>query len=98
MLFSVELTHETKIGDKLEFSERAIIHRNFMIPMTIPANKQEIWYIRIKTSSAMQAPMSLWEERDFFIQDQSRMIGLGLYYGIMLIMVLYNIFVFMSVR
>ncbi|MBL4797976.1 MAG: diguanylate cyclase [Oleispira sp.] len=97
-LHSHKVVSEIILGDKLEFSERAIIHRNFMVPMTIPANKQEIWYIRIKTSSAMQAPMSLWEERDFFIQDQSRMMGLGLYYGIMLIMVLYNIFVFMSVR
>lgn len=97
-LRSHNVVSELVLGDKLEFSERAIIHRNFMIPLTVPANKQEIWYIRIQTSSAMQAPMSIWEEREFFIQDQSRMMGLGLYYGIMLIMVLYNLFVYMSVK
>ena len=95
---SQKIVSEITLGDKLEFSERAIIHRHFMVPLSIPANKQEVWYIRIQTSSAMQVPMSLWEERDFFIQDQSRMMGLGLYYGIMFIMVLYNLFVFLSVR
>jgi diguanylate cyclase (GGDEF)-like protein len=97
-LHSQKVISEIILGDKLEFSERSIIHRNFMIPLTVLAHKQEIWYIRIQTSSAMQAPMSIWNERDFFIQDQSRMMGLGLYYGIMFIMVLYNLFVFMSVK
>jgi len=95
---SMQVVSEITLGDKLEFSERAIIHRHFMVPLSIAANKKEIWYVRIQTSSAMQVPMSLWEERDFFIQDQSRMMGLGLYYGIMFIMVLYNLFVFVSVR
>lgn len=95
---SQKVIGEVALGDKLEFDERIIEHRNFMIPLSLGPNEQQIWYVRIQTSSAMQAPMSLWNERDFFIQDQSRMMRLGIYYGIMFIMVLYNLFVFMSVR
>lgn len=95
---SQQIVKEIALGDKLKFDERLIIHRDFLIPFTALSNKQEVWYMRIQTSSAMQAPLSLWDERDFFIRDQSRMMGLGLYYGVMFIMVLYNLFVFMSVR
>src|SRR5690606_37080924 len=49
-------------------------------------------------SSSMQFPLSIWEERDFFVNDQKQILGMGLYYGIMIIMVLYNLFVYLSVR
>ncbi len=92
------LLNQYSLGDKLPFGERQIQHRNFLVPLSIGTHKERILLIRVKTSSAMQLPMTIWPEREFFIQDQARLIGLGLYYGIMLIMALYNLFVFFSVR
>jgi len=93
-----ELLNQYAFGDKRPFKERLVQHRNFLVPLSINPDKEQLWLIRVETSSAMQLPMTLWPERDFFIQDQSRLMGLGLYYGIMLIMALYNLFVFFSVR
>lgn len=87
-----------QLGDKIPFQLRQIQHRNFVVPLDLSPMQGQVWFIRIKTSSAMQIPMTIWPEREFFVQDQSRLMGLGLYYGIMFIMVLYNLFVFMSVR
>lgn len=87
-----------QLGDKVIFDKRPVNHRNFLIPLDLDEAQQQIWLLRVKTSSAMQLPMTIWPERDFFIQDQSRLMGLGLYYGIMFIMALYNLFVFFSVR
>ncbi|MEH6449082.1 MAG: diguanylate cyclase [Oleispira sp.] len=93
-----QLLEQFHLGDKISFGEREIQHRNFVVPLAISKKQTQVWLIRIETSSAMQLPMTIWPEREFFIKDQSRLMGLGLYYGIMLIMALYNLFVFFSVR
>lgn len=92
------LAEKYHLGDKLPFAQREVDHRNFLVPVEIDANRSQTWIMRIETSSAVQIPMSVWPERDFFIEDQSTLIGMGVYYGIMLIMVLYNLVVYFSVR
>lgn len=87
-----------ELGDKQPFAQRPIHHRLFVIPLTLPAQQHTEWLFRVQTSSAMQFPLSIWEERDFFTDDQLQILGMGLYYGVMAIMVLYNLFVFVSVR
>ncbi|MGK0250345.1 MAG: diguanylate cyclase (GGDEF)-like protein [Oleispira sp.] len=86
------------LGDKMPFKSRQIQHRNFVVPLDLEPAQKQVWLLRIKTSSAMQVPMKIWPDRQFFLGDQARLMGLGVYYGIMFIMVLYNLFVFMSVR
>lgn len=86
------------LGDKQEFSDRLLPHRHFVVPLTLAPGEQQEWIFRVESSSSMQFPLQLWLERDFFVHDQNQLLGLGLYYGIMLIMVFYNLFVFFSVR
>jgi diguanylate cyclase (GGDEF)-like protein len=86
------------LGDKTSFNSRQIQHRNFVVPLDLEPAQKQVWLLRIKTSSAMQVPIKIWPDRQFFISDQARLMGLGVCYGIMFIMVLYNLFVFMSVR
>ena len=86
------------LGDKQRFQNRLISHRHFIVPLDLKAGETQEWIFRVDTSSSMQFPLNLWEERSFFVHDQNQLLGLGLYYGIMLIMVFYNLFVFFSVR
>ncbi len=95
---SVQPVAQYQMGDKLPFTTRPVDHRHFVVPLELKSLQDQTWLLRIKTSSAMQVPMTIWPDLDFFLQDQSRIMGLGVYYGIMFIMVLYNLFVFMSVR
>lgn len=89
---------QLELGDKQSFYQRPVIHRYFVIPLTLAAGDADEWIFRVETSSSMQFPLSIWQERDFFIHDQHQILGMGLYYGIMLIMVLYNLFIFLAVR
>jgi diguanylate cyclase len=89
---------EWHLGDKLPFSDRPIAHPHFLIPFELPPHQTLELYLRFRTSSSMQVPLTLWEKTVFLEQNQHRTLGLGLYYGTMLIMVLYNLFVFFSVR
>ncbi|MBF0240138.1 MAG: SpoIIE family protein phosphatase [SAR324 cluster bacterium] len=85
-------------GDTLPFSSRALTHRNptFMIPL--PPNQQQTFYMRFVTESSMQFPLTLWSAFAFTEKDHAEQYGFGLYYGIMLVMVLYNLFIYTAIR
>ena len=87
-----------EVGDLKPFSERAITHRNFLVPVEQRAGTSVIYLIRVKTTSALQLPLYLGNERDYLVDDFDWMIGQGVFYGIMLIMAAYNLFVYISVR
>jgi len=92
---SIEETIKT--GDKQLFSQRPIKHRAFLFPISASDQPQEI-ILRIRSSSAIQLPLSLWPEQAFFEADQYRFVEHGLYYGIVVVMALYNFFLFLRLR
>ncbi|MBW4935982.1 diguanylate cyclase [Marinobacter sp. F4206] len=85
------------LGDKQPFSERPIEHRNFVVPLTLAADEPTRVYLRVNTTSSMQVPLILWNQDSFYAAEQSRTMFEGIYYGIVLVMILYNLFVFMAV-
>lgn len=87
-----------EVGDTQSFTQRNIHHRNFLIPIEQPSNKNATYLIRVQTTSAMQFPVYLGTERDYLIGDFDWMIGQGVFYGIMLIMAAYNLCVYAGVR
>lgn len=85
-------------GDNIPFSERPSQHRNFVffLPKTHP-NVLDV-YIRIQTTSAVQVPLRLFTQSDFFSQSQRALLMQGVYFGLILAMILYNAFLFLSLR
>ncbi|AUM11840.1 sensor domain-containing diguanylate cyclase [Ketobacter alkanivorans] len=88
---------ELHLGDKLPFSERPIDHRNFVIPLEWQANETLTVYLSVKSSSSIQVPLTLWQEQSFFNFDRTQTLMHGIYYGIMFVMVMYNLFVYLAV-
>lgn len=86
------------LGDKQPFAQRVLVHRNFIFPVDFAANERLELIFRVKTSSAVQFPLSIWRDYDFFLQDQKAVLAQGFFYGLMLVMVFYNLFIFISVR
>lgn len=87
-----------KMGDKQPFAEREHINRNFIVPFNLQPNDTQTLVFRVNTSSSMQLPLSFWHAEQFYIQEQNNLLGLGIYYGIMFVMVFYNLFIFFSTR
>ena len=85
------------LGDKRPFYDRPIHHRNFIVPLVLPPESSTTVYLRVDTTSSMQVPMTLWEQDAFYAAEQARSLFEGIYYGIVLVMMLYNLFVFMAV-
>ncbi|MCG8314181.1 MAG: diguanylate cyclase, partial [Pseudomonadales bacterium] len=92
------LINSWKLGDKLPFNSRPIRHHHFVVPLNIPSGTKLDFYIRVNTTSSVQIPLILWDEVDLLEKTSTTVLSLGLYYGTMMVMVLYNLFVFFSVR
>ncbi|GLQ30613.1 sensor domain-containing diguanylate cyclase [Litoribrevibacter albus] len=87
-----------KLGDKQPFSNRVFEHRNFRIPVTLsPLDEVDI-FIRVKTSSAVQVPVRLWSYGGLMKYDQIDILIIGVYFGLLLVMALYNGLIYLTVR
>ena len=86
------------VGDKRPFSNRPIDHRNFVFPVTLDAQSDSSIFIKVKSGSSLQLPISIASEREFFASDQLDLIRMCIYYGMMLVMILFNLFIFFSLK
>jgi signal transduction histidine kinase/CheY-like chemotaxis protein len=87
-----------KLGDTYLYSQRPINHRNFIVPVPLHDNERKDIYVRISTSSSMQLPIFIWHPDYFFEAHSAEQYGLGLYYGMMLVMFFYNFFLWFIIR
>lgn len=89
---------EKEGGDHFPFSKRDIEARvlNFTVPFEI--QKDPVIYVRVHSVSAVQIPIYLAPQKLFYGRDNETQMLLGIYFGIMVIMVFYNLFLFISIR
>ncbi|MDF0749299.1 EAL domain-containing protein [Marinobacter sp. 71-i] len=85
-------------GDHFPFDQRQIQHRNFLFSFeTDPESDYQV-ILRVRTQGAMQIPVRLWNPRDFFeattIEDQMH----AIYYGILIMVIFFNLFIFLALR
>jgi len=84
-------------GDLYPFSQRDIPHPHFLF--TLPADSHlKTFYLRIESESNMQIPIALLSSPAFFKSNHQHQIVQGIYYGIMLAMACYNLFLFFSLK
>lgn len=93
-----KLVAEFHTGDEQVFASRPIAHRNFIFPLMLEKKGSAHVYIRLKSTDTIQLPVIFWEEQTFIEQSQNTLLTQGFYFGIMFIMVMYNLFIFTSVR
>ncbi|MHA6251745.1 7TM diverse intracellular signaling domain-containing protein [Oceanobacillus sp. CAU 1775] len=85
-------------GDLLPFSSRTIPHRDFVFHLSMPENTIETFYLEIQTEGSSQLPIKLLSAEKFHGKSLIEYFILGLYYGLGLIMVVYNLFIYFSIK
>ncbi|HNB10498.1 MAG TPA: 7TM diverse intracellular signaling domain-containing protein [bacterium] len=85
-------------GRMREFSSRDIPHRTFAVHLPLHAGSTDTLYARFRTDDTMTLPLYLIRADIFRERDHTQQFGFGLYYGIMLVMALYNVFIFLKLR
>jgi len=85
-------------GDHLSFDSREVDYRNFIFHLTENPESQQTYYLRFKTSSSMNFPLNFWTQDTLLEKIAAEQIILGIYYGAILIMIIYSIFLFIGFR
>jgi adenylate cyclase len=89
---------EKKYGNIYPFDEREIKHRNYIFNLNPPVNVKQTVYIRIQTDTSMQAPFTIWKKDAFFVNNQEDLYFVGFFFGTMIIMIFYNLFIFFTIK
>lgn len=91
---SQEIAH-TKTGDMRPAGERPYAHLYFGFPLNCA---QDTVYIKVETEGVMQVPLKLWPENEFIVHSYVKELPQIFYFGAMLMMALYNVFILLSAR
>ncbi len=86
-------------GDSLPWHTREVKHRNhvFRIPVPVAPGAHD-HYLRVASDSVLTVPAYLWQPPAFGEHDREVQLVLGMFYGLVLALVLYNFMLSLSIR
>lgn len=80
------------------FSAREIQHVTSVFPITLKLGETRTYFFRVKNGSSFHVPVHLWSPDAFIDKVTKEEFVYGLFYGAMLSVLLYNLFIYFSVR
>lgn len=109
-----KILNHWETGDLRPFAMRPINHRNFLFPLRLgnsaetnavftnnaklTESQQLRLIMRIVSESSVLIPLKMWPERAFWEADTGYVLYIGIFYGIMLVMILYNLVTSLAMR
>lgn len=97
-MVGIENCEYQQIGDQLPFSLRQHDHPTLILTLPLQAHTDYLLLMRLNTQGTYQLPMSLVDTTSLHSEIYTNNIWRGFYYGILLVMGLYNLFIFFSMR
>ncbi|MDD1001184.1 hybrid sensor histidine kinase/response regulator [Pseudomonas sp. TNT2022 ID642] len=85
-------------GDAWPFASREIRQNNYLFDLAFEPGQQQTVYLRLASEGSIQAPVTLWSSTAYLEDQPVRLYVLGIIYGVLLGMVVYNLFIYLSVR
>lgn len=86
------------MGDAIAFEKRSVPHRYLNIRMLRKAGQPTQVLMRVQSTSSIQTPVWLHSEASLLRSSHNEQMGEGLYFGILLALLLYNFAVMVSIR
>ncbi|MBS7664050.1 response regulator [Pseudomonas lalucatii] len=87
-----------RTGDALPFSSRQIKQNNYLFELKLSPDQPRRLYLRLQSQGSIQAPLTLWAPTAYMEEQPGRIYVLGIIYGVLLVMLVYNLFIYLSVR
>ncbi|WBG63829.1 hybrid sensor histidine kinase/response regulator [Pseudomonas citronellolis] len=87
-----------RTGDTLPFASRPISLTNYLFDLKLAPGKPLRVYLRLESQGSIQAPLTLWSPKAYMENLPGNVYVLGIIYGVLLVMLVYNLFIFVSVR
>jgi signal transduction histidine kinase len=87
-----------EMGERLPFWQRKYNHQNYIFDLEIPHNQTRTFYIRIHSGEQIQLPLRLGSQQSIFENNIKGELISGLYFGIILVMFFYNLFLYFVIK
>jgi two-component sensor histidine kinase len=84
-------------GDHFPFRTREVQHRNFIFLLREPPNSQRTYYMRLENAGPMNIPLSILSPSALAEKVNYEQLLLGIYHGAIIVMLIYNLFLFVSI-
>jgi diguanylate cyclase (GGDEF)-like protein len=85
-------------GEMVPQSERRLPGPTAQFILELEPEIRYAIYLRFSTESTMEIPLELWERESFLSRRSRDQLVVGVFFGIMFIMILYNLVIFASTR
>jgi len=89
-------THQD--GDHATPLSRPIQHRYPLLPVNMDAQETAVFFLKVQSSSSLLLPLTLWHQADFFHHTVNETLLLGMFFGMMTIFAIYNLFSWINAR
>lgn len=87
-----------RMGAQLPYAQRPVDNPNFLVPLNIQSSGVTTVYLRVQSSSAVQVPLMLYQDLHLVKANYDLGVVQALFYGAMLVMAIYNLLLFLSLR
>lgn len=85
-------------GDLIPFSQREIPHRHYLFKIHLEKNETKTFYIKVKTTSAVIFSYAFASEEKYLANSADSLFLYGIYTGIVILLIIYNLFLYFSFR
>ena len=86
------------LGQFQPYHNRPYDHQNYIYPLDIPQGETREYYLKVRAGEQAQLPVYLGAETSLNVKNTERNFIFGLYVGIILVMALYNFFIFLTTK
>ncbi|MGY2290158.1 hybrid sensor histidine kinase/response regulator [Pseudomonas sp. SDO528_S397] len=87
-----------RTGSSLPFDRREVRQGNYLFKLDFAPDQEQTLYLRLQSQGSIQAPLTLWSSTAYLEEQPLRLSVLGVIYGVLLGMLVYNLFIYLSVR
>ncbi len=85
-------------GRTFPFKKNEINGRNFGFKLKLEVGEKQTYYLKIKTQDTSAFPIIIRTPDDYITAKSKTLFFFGLYYGILLVMIVYNGFIYLSLK
>lgn len=85
-------------GDSYVFSARPLEEKSFIFPVKLGLQKNKTYYFRFESEGTVQFPITVYSHERFLKLKEKENLSLGIYYGIVFVLVIYNLILLFMLR
>ncbi|MCP1626945.1 sensor domain-containing diguanylate cyclase [Pseudomonas nitroreducens] len=85
-------------GSDVPQSSKVYPNRNFVFPLNLPAQSEQVVYLRVESSIGLLVPLQLWPVKAFHAYERDDYTGKAWYFGIAMAMILFNLMLLFALR